>query len=80
VAVFGSVMVSYTRARAEGVGIACKAGWFTRFERVLLIVIGLLTKQVRLLLWALAVLSHVTAAQRIVHVWRETRDKGQPSK
>jgi CDP-diacylglycerol--glycerol-3-phosphate 3-phosphatidyltransferase len=80
VAVFGSLMVSYTRARAEGVGIACKAGWFTRFERVLLIVIGLVTKQVPLLLWALAVLSNVTAVQRIAHVWHETRGKGEPSR
>ena len=80
VAVFGSLMVSYTRARAEGVGIACKAGWFTRFERVLLIVVGLVTKQVRLLLWALAILSNATAIQRIVHVRRETWGKGEPSR
>lgn len=79
-AVFGSLMVSYTRARAEGVGIACKAGWFTRFERVLLIVLGLVTKQVRLLLWALAILSNLTAVQRIVHVRRETRRKEDPSR
>jgi CDP-diacylglycerol--glycerol-3-phosphate 3-phosphatidyltransferase len=80
VAVFGSVMVSYTRARAEGVGIACKAGWFTRFERVLLIVAGLVANQVRLLLWALAVLSNATAIQRIVHVRRATLGKEGPSK
>lgn len=79
-AVFGSLMVSYTRARAEGVGITCKAGWFTRFERVLLIVVGLVTKQVRLLLWALAILSNATAVQRIVHVWSETGGKGEPSR
>jgi CDP-diacylglycerol--glycerol-3-phosphate 3-phosphatidyltransferase len=78
VAMVGSFMVSYTRARAEGAGIACKAGWFTRFERVMLIVICLVTRQLRLLLWALAILANLTAAQRVLYVWGETRDRDEP--
>jgi CDP-diacylglycerol--glycerol-3-phosphate 3-phosphatidyltransferase len=78
VAAVGSFMVSYTRARAEGAGIACKTGWFTRFERVLLIVICLVTRQVRLLVWALAILANLTAVQRVLYVWGETRGRDKP--
>jgi len=71
-AMLGSLMVSYARARAEGVGIQCKAGLFTRFERMVLIVIGLLALQVRLLLWALAIMTNLTAVQRVYLVWHAT--------
>ncbi len=75
-ALVGSFMVSYTRARAEGLGLDCRVGWFERPERlVLLIVAGALkvfwAMPVALLL--LAVLSFTTAAQRVAHVWRRTR-------
>lgn len=72
--IIGSVMVSYTRARAEGLGLECKVGLLTRLERFLLIAAALIFDQVTLVLWALAVLSNFTAIQRIVHVWRITRD------
>lgn len=72
-AVFGSLMVSYTRARAEGVGIECKEGLLTRFERVILLVAGLILQQVRLALWVLAILTNCTALQRVYHVWHKTR-------
>ncbi len=65
-----SFMVSYARARAEGVGFMCKEGVFTRFERLLALIIGLLFG---LLLWVLvliAALAGVTAVQRILVVWR----------
>ncbi len=75
-AALGSLMVSYTRARGEGIGIQCKEGLLTRFERVVLIVLGLLARQVRLMLWALAILTHATAVQRIYVVWRATRGGG----
>lgn len=70
-AVFGSLLVSYTRARAEGVGIACKEGLFTRFERVILLAAGLMLRLTRPVLWLLAILTVFTALQRIVHVWRK---------
>lgn len=72
VAMFGSLLVSYTRARAEGVGIACKEGLFTRFERVILLSVGLVLGFTRPALWALAILTIFTALQRVVHVWRKT--------
>jgi CDP-diacylglycerol---glycerol-3-phosphate 3-phosphatidyltransferase len=78
-ALVGSFMVSYTRARAEGLGLDCKVGWFERPERlVLLVVAGLLR-----VFWAmsaalllLAILSFATAAQRVAHVHRITRRAG----
>jgi CDP-diacylglycerol--glycerol-3-phosphate 3-phosphatidyltransferase len=65
-AVFGSLMVSYVRARAEGLGIELREGLFTRPERVVLLAAALITGWVRLGLWILAVLTLLTAAQRFV--------------
>jgi CDP-diacylglycerol--glycerol-3-phosphate 3-phosphatidyltransferase len=63
------MMVSYARARAEGIGVPLKDGLFTRFERVFLLVVGLLFNQVTLVLWVLAIFSNLTAIQRVVAVW-----------
>lgn len=71
-AVVGSIMVSYTRARAEGLGVECKEGLFTRFERVILLVVGLVIGIVRPVLWVLALLTIFTAIQRVYTVWRKT--------
>ena len=71
--VVGSLMVSYNRARAEGLGLQCKSGLLTRFERVAVLVIALLVGQVQPVLWLLAVLTNFTAVQRIYHVWRITK-------
>lgn len=67
----GSLMVSYTRARAEGLGEDCRVGWVQRPERLtLLIIASLLGVEVTgWILWVLAGLSHLTAAQRIRHVY-----------
>ncbi|MDQ2906586.1 MAG: CDP-alcohol phosphatidyltransferase family protein [Ktedonobacteraceae bacterium] len=70
--VVGSLMVSYTKARAEGLGLECKTGLLARPERVVILAIGLLTGTVVWALVVLAVFSHVTALERIVHVWRIT--------
>jgi CDP-diacylglycerol---glycerol-3-phosphate 3-phosphatidyltransferase len=79
-ALVGSFMVSYTRARAEGLGLDCKVGWFERPERLVLLVVAGLLK----IFWAmsaalllLAVLSFATAAQRVAHVHRNTRRAGK---
>jgi CDP-diacylglycerol--glycerol-3-phosphate 3-phosphatidyltransferase len=74
-AISGSVMVSYTRARAEGLGLECKVGLATRLERIVLISAGLILQRVRLALWLLAILANLTAVQRIMHVW-QNRDSG----
>ncbi|MEO5616859.1 MAG: CDP-alcohol phosphatidyltransferase family protein [Candidatus Eisenbacteria bacterium] len=79
-ALVGSFMVSYTRARAEGLGIDCKVGWFERPERmVLLIVAGFagLGPVMPATLLLLAGLSFATAFQRMAHVWKQTRGAGR---
>ena len=77
-AIVGSIMVSYARARAEGIGLTLREGLFTRAERVLLLGAALIIGHGVLLwaLWVLAVLSHVTAVQRVVTVWRRLSADG----
>jgi CDP-diacylglycerol--glycerol-3-phosphate 3-phosphatidyltransferase len=65
-----SQMVSYTRARAEGLGVECKVGVLPRTGRVLLLSIGLLTNYVIFILWIIMVLSLITIIQRIVWNWQ----------
>jgi phosphatidylglycerophosphate synthase len=72
VAAVGSLLVSYTKARAEGLGLECKTGLLARPERVVILTIGLLTGTTIWALLLLAILSHVTAIERIVHVWHAT--------
>ncbi|HEX8994847.1 MAG TPA: CDP-alcohol phosphatidyltransferase family protein [Ktedonobacterales bacterium] len=73
VAALGSVMVSYTRARAEGLGLSLKTGLMARPERVLLLSGGLILGGAGWLVWTLlllAVTSVFTSAQRIRDVAR----------
>ena len=72
----GSLMVSYTRARAEAVGIECKEGFFQRTERIVVLIIGLLTGWMLPVLWVLALLTNFTALQRIFDVYRKTNSTG----
>lgn len=74
-AICGSLLVSYTRARAEGIGVACKEGFFTRFERVVVIIIGLLTLQMTIANGIIAVLATFTAVQRLLYVYGQTRGR-----
>lgn len=79
-ALVGSFMVSYTRARGEGLGLQCRVGWFERPERLALLIIAGLFKIFWIMsaaLLLLAVLSFWTAIQRVRHVWRITRGPGQ---
>lgn len=71
-ALVGSLMVSYTRARAEGLGLDIKSGLLTRVERVLILIAGLISGWMLVALWLLAILSNVTALQRIYAAWRLT--------
>jgi CDP-diacylglycerol--glycerol-3-phosphate 3-phosphatidyltransferase len=73
VSALSSLMVSYARARAEGLGLNGKSGLMARPERVLLLALGLIIGGEYLLLWILALLalmSTLTVAQRIVSVRR----------
>ena len=81
-ALVGSFMVSYTRARAEGLGLECKVGWFERPERlVLLIVAGFfgLGPVIPGTLIVLVVFTFGTAIQRMAHVYKITRSPGSGS-
>ncbi|MBM3774462.1 MAG: CDP-alcohol phosphatidyltransferase family protein [Acidobacteria bacterium] len=69
----GSVMVSYTRARAECTIPKCKVGFLERPERIVLIIIGGLTGRMAAVLWVLAVLSNLTVIHRMIYTWQETR-------
>jgi CDP-diacylglycerol--glycerol-3-phosphate 3-phosphatidyltransferase len=69
----GSVSVSYVRARAEGLGIKCEVGIFTRVERVIVLALGLIIGQwvglaLLVALCILAALAWVTVLQRLMHV------------
>jgi CDP-diacylglycerol--glycerol-3-phosphate 3-phosphatidyltransferase len=79
----GSLMVSYTRARAEALNVECKEGFLQRPERVVLVVAGLLTGWMLPVLWILAIFTNFTALQRIYEVyWRTAQDAAsvQPPK
>ena len=69
-AMIGSIMVSYARARAEGLDLDCEVGWLQRPERIVILGVALLLPPPFLIgaLVLLAVLTHVTVAQRIAHV------------
>ncbi len=71
-----SVMVSYTRARAEALIGACKVGFMERPERVVLVLIGALFNRwgaMAPVLWVLAVLSTITVIHRIRYTYEQTR-------
>lgn len=75
-----SFMVSYTRARAEGLGAECKSGLATRVERVILIGAGLVFEVLLAAIVLLAALATITAVQRIWRVRAElSRPAGRPS-
>lgn len=78
-AMVGSLLVSYVRARAEVAGLPLTEGYFTRAERVLVISIGLIIDQVTIALWILAVMANLTAAQRLFLVWRKARSDQEES-
>lgn len=80
-ALIGSFLTSYTRARAESIGLQMKEGWFSRFERMVVIVLGLVstawfgTTGLVIALAVLALLSNITAIQRVVGVRRLLREE-----
>jgi CDP-diacylglycerol---glycerol-3-phosphate 3-phosphatidyltransferase len=82
-AMAGSFMVSYCRARAEGLGMDCEVGLLQRPERIVVLGIGLICAEyvhpVALMgvLIALAVLTNFTAAQRMRHVARLFEDRAR---
>jgi len=75
VALLGALLVSYTRARAEALGVECKVGIITRAERVVLLGLGLTLGLVLPTIVLLALLGAIAVAQRIHHTLRELDGK-----
>jgi CDP-diacylglycerol--glycerol-3-phosphate 3-phosphatidyltransferase len=69
----GSVMVSYTRARAENTIPMCKVGFMERPERVVLLIIGALADRMAPVLWVIAILSNLTVIHRMLFTWQEAK-------
>jgi len=76
VVLIGSFLVSYIRARAEGLGWQCQVGLFTRAERVIVLAIGLLINQIFIALCILAACVFITVVQRLVYLWKQGKIKG----
>jgi CDP-diacylglycerol--glycerol-3-phosphate 3-phosphatidyltransferase len=77
----GSFLVSYIRARAEGLGLQCQVGLFTRAERVIVLAVGLLINQIFIhsifvALCVLVVFVFITVVQRLVYLWKQEKIKG----
>jgi CDP-diacylglycerol--glycerol-3-phosphate 3-phosphatidyltransferase len=77
----GSFLVSYIRARAEGLCWQCQIGLFTRAERVIVLAIGLLVSRVFVhsvfvALCVLAVFVFITVVQRLVYLWKQQKTNG----
>src|SRR5690348_638799 len=73
VATAGSVMVSYSRARAESLIPLCKVGFMERPERMVLLILGGLFNRMAPALWVIAVVATLTVIHRILHTWQETK-------
>ena len=70
-ALVGSIMVSYTRARAEALGFKANVGVMTRLERYLVLAPALLFNHPEIALWIIAPLANITAVQRFLHVRKQ---------
>jgi CDP-diacylglycerol--glycerol-3-phosphate 3-phosphatidyltransferase len=73
VAAFGGFMTSYARARAESLIPRCPVGLMERPERVVLIIAGAILNRMVAVLWVVALLSNITAIQRIVYTYVELK-------
>ena len=79
-ALVGSFLTSYVRARAEGIGINCSVGLFTRTERVIILALGLLLSplyeySIFIALILVVVLGFFTVGQRLIYVWQQTKSQ-----
>ena len=74
VAMVGSVMVSYVRARAESLIPTCKVGFMERPERIVLLIIGAVFDRMAPVLWVIAALSNISVIHRILYTRRACRE------
>lgn len=68
-----SVMISYTRARAENTIPSCKVGFMERPERVVLLIIGALFDRMAAVLWVIAILGNLTVVHRMIFTYQEAK-------
>jgi CDP-diacylglycerol---glycerol-3-phosphate 3-phosphatidyltransferase len=68
-----SVMISYTRSRAENFIPTCKVGFLERPERIVLLIIGALFDRMAPVLWVIAVLGNLTVVHRMVFTYQESK-------
>ncbi len=68
-----SVMISYTRTRAENIIPACKVGFLERPERIVLLIIGALFDRMAPVLWVIAVLGNLTVVHRMIFTYQESK-------
>ncbi len=71
-AMAGSVMVSYSKARAESLIGKCDVGFWERPERIALMILGALSNRMELALWILAIGPNITVVHRIIYTWKRT--------
>ena len=73
----GSLLVSYSKARAEGLGLECTVGLLQRPERLIILGVSAALSSWLLVpaIWVLAIVTHLTALQRIAHVYSITKGK-----
>jgi phosphatidylglycerophosphate synthase len=69
----GTFLISYVRARAEGLGEACHTGIMERPERIILLAFAAITGWLITILWIMLALTHITVLQRIYHVWKKLK-------
>jgi phosphatidylglycerophosphate synthase len=69
----GAFLISYARARAEGLGESCYSGIMERPERIILLIFATLTGWLVPVLWIMLILTHITVVQRIYHVWKKMK-------
>ena len=78
-AIVGSLIISYARAKAELIGIRGSVGFAQRLERVIILAVALLASRPEWGVGILAVITQITAAHRLIHVWRTMQSEDNPS-
>jgi CDP-diacylglycerol---glycerol-3-phosphate 3-phosphatidyltransferase len=83
VASLGTVLIPYTRAKAEALIPECRVGLMERAERIIMLAAGALFNMMEIVMWLMAVFTHITVFHRIYYTWKETRklpQEGFPEK
>lgn len=75
IALVGSLIISYSRARAEGLGVSCSHGLMERPERLILLFVGAVSGYIVPALWVLAGLTHLTVFQRILYARKQFKQE-----